>query len=79
MYRLFNINQGDTTRKFYIDKCPQSVYVSSTFKLLLNTSDFAFRTCSLCSGYFVDATTVIDCLHTFCKSCLLKYFEGDIF
>ncbi|CAK5092165.1 unnamed protein product [Meloidogyne enterolobii] len=36
-----------------------------------------FRTCPLCNGYFVDATTVIDCLHTFCKSCLLKYFDED--
>uniref|UniRef100_A0A914MG49 RING-type domain-containing protein n=1 Tax=Meloidogyne incognita TaxID=6306 RepID=A0A914MG49_MELIC len=34
-----------------------------------------YITCPLCNGYFVDATTVIDCLHTFCKSCLLKYFD----
>ncbi|CAD6194162.1 unnamed protein product [Caenorhabditis auriculariae] len=33
--------------------------------------------CSLCEGYLVDATTVIDCLHSFCKSCLLKYFDDD--
>ena len=32
-------------------------------------------TCILCNGYFVDATTILDCLHTFCKSCLLKHFE----
>uniref|UniRef100_A0A915NYT6 RING-type domain-containing protein n=1 Tax=Meloidogyne floridensis TaxID=298350 RepID=A0A915NYT6_9BILA len=36
-----------------------------------------YITCPLCNGYFVDATTVIDCLHTFCKSCLLKYFDED--
>lgn len=34
-------------------------------------------TCSLCKGYFVEATTVLDCLHTFCKSCLLKHFEEE--
>ncbi|KIH59398.1 zinc finger, C3HC4 type, partial [Ancylostoma duodenale] len=28
-------------------------------------------------GYLIDATTVIDCLHTFCKSCLLTYFEEE--
>ncbi|EFP08560.1 CRE-MIG-32 protein [Caenorhabditis remanei] len=28
-------------------------------------------------GYIVDATTIIDCMHTFCKSCLLKYFDAD--
>ncbi|KAE9419099.1 hypothetical protein Angca_002260, partial [Angiostrongylus cantonensis] len=27
--------------------------------------------------YLIDATTVIDCLHTFCKSCLLTYFEEE--
>lgn len=32
-------------------------------------------TCILCNGYFVDATTILDCLHTFCKSCLLKHFD----
>ncbi|KAK0400001.1 hypothetical protein QR680_003309 [Steinernema hermaphroditum] len=32
-------------------------------------------TCPLCDGYFVEATTVVDCLHTFCKSCLLQHFE----
>ncbi|KAI6233814.1 Cleavage and polyadenylation specificity factor subunit 4 [Aphelenchoides fujianensis] len=34
-----------------------------------------YITCLLCNGYFIDAITVMDCLHTFCKSCLLKYFE----
>ncbi|KAL3068529.1 hypothetical protein niasHT_030820 [Heterodera trifolii] len=36
-----------------------------------------YITCPLCNGYLVEATTVIDCLHTFCKSCLLKYFEDN--
>ena len=31
-------------------------------------------TCRLCDGYFRDAHTVVECLHTFCKSCLLKEF-----
>ncbi|KAI6215883.1 Cleavage and polyadenylation specificity factor subunit 4 [Aphelenchoides besseyi] len=34
-----------------------------------------YITCVLCNGYFIEAITVMDCLHTFCKSCLLKYFE----
>ncbi|KAI8777385.1 polycomb group RING finger protein 1-like isoform X2 [Biomphalaria glabrata] len=29
--------------------------------------------CSLCNGYFIDATTITECLHTFCKSCIVKY------
>jgi len=29
--------------------------------------------CSLCEGYFKDAITIKECLHTFCKSCIYKY------
>jgi hypothetical protein len=31
--------------------------------------------CRLCDGYFRDAHTVTECLHTFCKSCLLVAFN----
>ncbi|KAH7729590.1 Locus-specific chromosome binding protein [Aphelenchoides avenae] len=44
--------------------------------LLLRTLN-PYITCPICNGYFVDATTVLDCLHTFCKSCLLKHFEDS--
>ncbi|XP_043912503.1 polycomb group RING finger protein 6 isoform X2 [Protopterus annectens] len=30
--------------------------------------------CSICNGYFIDATTITECLHTFCKSCIVKHF-----
>ncbi|XP_037089408.1 polycomb complex protein BMI-1-A-like [Pollicipes pollicipes] len=30
-------------------------------------------TCYLCNGYFVDAFTVVECLHSFCKSCIIKH------
>lgn len=33
--------------------------------------------CVLCGGYFVDATTVIECLHSFCRSCIVKYLERN--
>ncbi|KAJ8611990.1 hypothetical protein CTAYLR_004403 [Chrysophaeum taylorii] len=32
--------------------------------------------CRLCDGYFQDAHTITECLHTFCKNCLLKYLKG---
>ncbi|XP_020288413.1 polycomb group RING finger protein 3 [Pseudomyrmex gracilis] len=32
-------------------------------------------TCKICRGYLIDATTVTECLHTFCKSCLVKHLE----
>jgi hypothetical protein len=34
-------------------------------------------TCKLCKGYFIDATTIIECLHTFCRSCIVKYLETN--
>nr|XP_023014389.1 uncharacterized protein YMR317W-like isoform X2 [Leptinotarsa decemlineata] len=34
-------------------------------------------TCKICNGYFVDATTIIECLHTFCRSCIVKYLEKN--
>ncbi|XP_022094323.1 polycomb group RING finger protein 6-like isoform X2 [Acanthaster planci] len=37
------------------------------------TSVNPYITCHLCGGYLVDATTIIECLHTFCKSCLVQY------
>lgn len=34
-------------------------------------------TCKLCKGYFIDATTIIECLHTFCRSCIVRYLESN--
>uniref|UniRef100_A0A8B9YNS9 Polycomb complex protein BMI-1 n=1 Tax=Bos mutus grunniens TaxID=30521 RepID=A0A8B9YNS9_BOSMU len=31
--------------------------------------------CVLCGGYFIDATTIIECLHSFCKACIVRYLE----
>ncbi|XP_075261988.1 polycomb group RING finger protein 1-like [Convolutriloba macropyga] len=31
--------------------------------------------CPLCNGYLINATTTIDCLHTFCKSCIYNYLQ----
>ncbi|KAK3698096.1 hypothetical protein QZH41_017525 [Actinostola sp. cb2023] len=33
--------------------------------------------CSLCAGYFIDATTITECLHTFCRSCIVKYLQSS--
>ncbi|CAG9768063.1 unnamed protein product [Ceutorhynchus assimilis] len=34
-------------------------------------------TCKLCKGYYIDATTIIECLHTFCRSCIVRYLESN--
>jgi len=31
--------------------------------------------CPLCGGYFRDPYTVADCLHSFCRSCLIVHFR----
>ncbi|KAI9518685.1 Polycomb complex protein BMI-1-A [Dissostichus eleginoides] len=33
--------------------------------------------CVLCGGYFIDATTIIECLHSFCKMCIVRYLEAS--
>ncbi|KAL1502520.1 hypothetical protein ABEB36_007652 [Hypothenemus hampei] len=33
-------------------------------------------TCKLCHGYLIDATTLVDCLHTFCRGCILRHFDS---
>ncbi|XP_047736498.1 uncharacterized protein LOC108679183 [Hyalella azteca] len=35
--------------------------------------------CSLCNGYFVDATTIVVCLHSFCCACIVRYLEHSVF
>ncbi|XP_062375688.1 polycomb group RING finger protein 5-A [Sardina pilchardus] len=34
-----------------------------------------YITCFLCRGYLIKPTTVTECLHTFCKSCIVQHFE----
>uniref|UniRef100_A0A6G1SNH2 Polycomb group RING finger protein 3 n=1 Tax=Aceria tosichella TaxID=561515 RepID=A0A6G1SNH2_9ACAR len=36
-----------------------------------------FISCPVCHGYLIDATTVNECLHTFCKSCIVKHIQND--
>ncbi|KAJ7371931.1 hypothetical protein OS493_022029 [Desmophyllum pertusum] len=33
--------------------------------------------CVLCGGYLVDATTIVECLHSFCRSCIVKYLQSS--
>lgn len=34
--------------------------------------------CKLCGGYLIDATTIIECLHSFCRSCIVSYLKFHI-
>ena len=35
--------------------------------------------CTLCMGYFDEACTIIECLHTFCRSCVMRHFRDSSF
>mmetsp|Transcript_12414 Transcript_12414/g.22601 ORF Transcript_12414/g.22601 Transcript_12414/m.22601 type:complete len:259 (-) Transcript_12414:44-820(-) len=41
----------------------------------VTTSINKYLCCSLCNGYFRNPYTITECLHTFCKACLLKDFR----
>ncbi|KAK0046445.1 polycomb group protein Psc, partial [Biomphalaria pfeifferi] len=31
--------------------------------------------CVLCGGYLIDATTIIECLHSFCRTCIVTFLK----
>ncbi|XP_036332529.1 protein suppressor 2 of zeste-like [Rhagoletis pomonella] len=33
--------------------------------------------CSLCEGYLINPTTVDNCLHTYCRSCIVQHLLGE--
>ncbi|XP_060533728.1 polycomb group protein Psc-like [Cylas formicarius] len=36
-----------------------------------------YLSCYLCKGYLIDATTISECLHSFCRSCIIKFLEEN--
>nr|XP_022920423.1 protein CROWDED NUCLEI 1-like [Onthophagus taurus] len=36
-----------------------------------------YITCKLCQGYFIDATTISECLHSFCRSCIIQFLQEN--
>lgn len=36
-----------------------------------------FLCCPICKGYLINATTVNECLHTFCKTCIVQHIKND--
>ncbi|XP_033761910.1 polycomb complex protein BMI-1-A-like [Pecten maximus] len=33
--------------------------------------------CVLCGGYYIEAATIIECLHSFCRTCIVRYLESS--
>lgn len=36
-----------------------------------------YITCPLCHGYLIEATTIIDCVHSFCRSCIVTHLNRN--
>ncbi|KAL5006855.1 hypothetical protein ScPMuIL_015661, partial [Solemya velum] len=49
------------------------------YKRLKMTEVNSHLTCVLCGGYLIDATTIVECLHSFCKTCIVRYLESSKF
>ena len=46
-------------------------------KRYLNAASFNnIFICKLCRGYLIKPVAITECLHTFCKSCLVRYLES---
>nr|XP_008192907.1 PREDICTED: polycomb group protein Psc isoform X3 [Tribolium castaneum] len=39
----------------------------------------SYLTCYLCKGYLIDATTISECLHSFCRSCIIKFLQKNCY
>ncbi|KAI1283721.1 Polycomb complex protein BMI-1 [Halotydeus destructor] len=37
----------------------------------------AWISCLLCGGYLINATTINDCMHSFCRSCITNWLEKE--
>ncbi|XP_052704475.1 polycomb group RING finger protein 3-like isoform X1 [Crassostrea angulata] len=37
-----------------------------------------YITCALCGGYLYEASTITECMHTFCKTCIVRYTERSL-
>ncbi|XP_065206318.1 protein suppressor 2 of zeste-like [Planococcus citri] len=38
-----------------------------------------FLTCFLCNGYFFNATTIVECSHTYCRACIVNFLKTEKF
>lgn len=61
------------TEKWLNDlKLPENV--SLTQKVTLRIGDLnKYLTCGICKGYLYEASTITECMHTFCKNCIVRH------
>ncbi|XP_062352566.1 polycomb group RING finger protein 6 [Cinclus cinclus] len=65
--------EGDTRARFGTDD--GDLDSDEDRERMINLTELTpYILCSICKGYFIDATTITECLHTFCKSCIVRHF-----
>ncbi|KAL5273907.1 hypothetical protein ACFFRR_000583 [Megaselia abdita] len=52
-------------------------YILDKPRKVLLSSVNPYITCGLCKGYLIDATTIVECLHSFCHSCIMKHLHTN--
>ncbi|XP_041368370.1 polycomb group RING finger protein 6-like isoform X2 [Gigantopelta aegis] len=55
---------------------PQSHPVGALWVPLSNLNPYI--TCGICKGYLYEASTITECMHTYCKSCIVKHCERSV-
>ncbi|XP_051031416.1 polycomb group RING finger protein 2 isoform X3 [Phodopus roborovskii] len=68
-----SISQGDTSQVSSV-LTPGIMHRTTRIKI---TELNPHLMCALCGGYFIDATTIVECLHSFCKTCIVRYLETN--
>ncbi|XP_053962048.1 polycomb group protein Psc [Anastrepha ludens] len=58
------------------DATADNLIVDKPRKVLLSVMN-PHIICHLCNGYLIDATTIVECLHSFCHSCLIKHLRTE--
>lgn len=52
------------------------LYVKNRLKQISLNDALPYITCFLCRGFLIEATTIVECLHTYCHSCLIKQLQN---
>ncbi|KAJ6643772.1 Protein suppressor 2 of zeste, partial [Pseudolycoriella hygida] len=81
---LIQYNDGMKSGNFLVNyKAAMSEFVvpkgkaprSASLRRLKISSLTDVLTCPLCHGYFIDPTTINNCFHSFCRTCIVKHLE----
>lgn len=72
----FNIVPQPKPEPKSIDKVRETAAGYRSEQISLNDLH-PYITCFLCRGYLIEATTIVECLHTYCHSCLMKHLAKE--